>query len=318
MSKLITVFGATGNQGGSVIRTVLSHPQLSKIFSIRAITRDTTKPSALALASKGVEVIAADLNDASSIATAIKGSHTVFGVTNFWENASADTELNQGKAIADASVAANVSHLIWSSLPNVTEMTKGVLAHVSHFDSKAHVEAYIRTLPLPASFFMPALFISAFSPAGTPSFARADPSDPSGNTLSISLPWNLKETKVPMIDIADDAGKFVAVLMLDAEKETPSGRVIWAAGGFYTPEEIVEVLQKAERKKVVFNEIPEAVFKGFLPEPVAEELTQNMLLIRDYQYYGPGAVEGVKEAIAAVERIGLKVTGLKEYLEKSG
>jgi len=121
-----------------------------------------------------------------------------------------------------------------------------------------------------------------------------------------------------MIDIADDAGKFVAVLLLDAEKAAPNGKVIYAAGGFYTPKEIVEVLEKAEGKKVVFNEISEGVFKSFLPAPVAEELTENMVLIRDYQYYGPGAVEGVEQAIKEVEAIGLKVTGLKEYLEKSG
>lgn len=57
MSKLLTVFGATGNQGGSVIRTVLGHPQLSKQFRIRAITRDPSKPSGKALADQGVEVV---------------------------------------------------------------------------------------------------------------------------------------------------------------------------------------------------------------------------------------------------------------------
>lgn len=57
MSKLITVFGATGNQGGSVIDTILADSELSKEFKIRGITRDITKKSAQDLAKKGVEVV---------------------------------------------------------------------------------------------------------------------------------------------------------------------------------------------------------------------------------------------------------------------
>ena len=82
--KLLTIFGATGNQGGSVVATVLGSQSLSSKYSLRAITRDTTKPNAQALASKGVELAQADLNDPASIAAAIKGSHGVFAVTNYW------------------------------------------------------------------------------------------------------------------------------------------------------------------------------------------------------------------------------------------
>lgn len=62
MSKLITVFGATGNQGGSVIEAILADPQLSKEFKIRGITRDTTKKSAQDLAKRGVEVVTVRLH----------------------------------------------------------------------------------------------------------------------------------------------------------------------------------------------------------------------------------------------------------------
>lgn len=57
MSKLLTVFGATGLQGGSVIDYVLQHPELSKIYRLRGITRDISKPAAIALKEKGVEVV---------------------------------------------------------------------------------------------------------------------------------------------------------------------------------------------------------------------------------------------------------------------
>ena len=105
MSKLLTVFGASGNQGGSVIRAVLANPVLSKEFHIRAITRDTSKPSITQMAEKGVDTMAvgtasfspdttsqklankvvekADMASAESLADAVNGAHTVFLMTNF-------------------------------------------------------------------------------------------------------------------------------------------------------------------------------------------------------------------------------------------
>lgn len=82
MTKYLTVFGATGSQGGSVIRAVLAHPQLSKEYHLRAVTRDSTKPAAEALKAKGVDVVQGDLKDPASIAAAVAGSYAVFGVTN--------------------------------------------------------------------------------------------------------------------------------------------------------------------------------------------------------------------------------------------
>ncbi|GFF59917.1 nmrA-like family domain-containing protein 1 [Aspergillus udagawae] len=83
MSKLITVFGATGNQGGSIINAILADPQLSKEFKIWGITRNTTKKSAQELAKQGIKVISANLGSINSLTTALKGTHTVFLVTNY-------------------------------------------------------------------------------------------------------------------------------------------------------------------------------------------------------------------------------------------
>ncbi|KAL7954071.1 hypothetical protein V8C34DRAFT_295394 [Trichoderma compactum] len=57
MSKIITVFGATGNQGGSVVEAILADPALSQEFKIRGVTRDVNKPGAKKLAAKGVELV---------------------------------------------------------------------------------------------------------------------------------------------------------------------------------------------------------------------------------------------------------------------
>lgn len=82
MSKLLTVFGATGLQGGSLIHHILNHPKLSKLFHLRGITRDALKQSALNLQEKGVEIVQADLSDTGSLVPAVAGSYAVFGVTN--------------------------------------------------------------------------------------------------------------------------------------------------------------------------------------------------------------------------------------------
>jgi uncharacterized protein YbjT (DUF2867 family) len=67
MSNVITVFGATGRQGGSVIKAILADSTLSATFKIRAITRDVSKPVAQALAKKGVEVISVCLSPVSHL-----------------------------------------------------------------------------------------------------------------------------------------------------------------------------------------------------------------------------------------------------------
>src|SRR6187402_3401674 len=82
MSKLLTVFGATGLQGGSLVDYVLKNPELSKLYRIRGITRDASKATSLALKERGAEVVEADLNKPASLAFAIEGSYAVFGVTN--------------------------------------------------------------------------------------------------------------------------------------------------------------------------------------------------------------------------------------------
>jgi hypothetical protein len=131
MSKILTVFGATGNQGGSVVNAVLNHPKLSSEYKIRGVTRDTSKPAAQALAQKGVEVVQGDINDKDSLKRIIEGSSAVFAVTNYWEKASKEYEYKQGTSIADTAHEAGVDHLIWSSLPHVTKSKRSLGLHRS-------------------------------------------------------------------------------------------------------------------------------------------------------------------------------------------
>jgi uncharacterized protein YbjT (DUF2867 family) len=199
MSKILTVFGATGNQGGSVIKAVLADPVLSKEYKIRAITRDASKPAAQALAAKGVEVVSADMSSKASVAPAVQGAHTVYLVTNFWESMSANKEIAQGKAVTDASKAAGVQRIIFSSLINVTEASGGKLSHVSHFDGKANIEKYIRDSGVPAAFVLPGFFMSNLI-----NFIKKN----EDGSYTYALPVSGDKARVPIFDAAGDTGQY--------------------------------------------------------------------------------------------------------------
>ena len=141
MSKLLTVFGATGQQGGSVVNYVINDPELSKIYKVRGITRDPSCTSAQALQSKGVEVVKADADDKKSLQRALHGTHTVFGVTaTIYDAKLKERELAQGKAMTDAAVASGVQYLIFSTLTNGGKLSGGKIQNLAHFDVKAEIE----------------------------------------------------------------------------------------------------------------------------------------------------------------------------------
>ena len=102
MSKLLVIIGATGNQGGSVIKSILADPNASKQFKLRGVTRDVSKDAAKALTEQGVEMVSADLDDKTSLVKAFEGAYGVYAVTDFWATMNKDAEVKQGKNMADA------------------------------------------------------------------------------------------------------------------------------------------------------------------------------------------------------------------------
>ncbi|KAJ5324403.1 hypothetical protein N7476_003003 [Penicillium atrosanguineum] len=273
MSKLITVFGATGNQGGSVIDAILADGQLSKEFKVRGITRDTTKKSAQDLAKRGVEVVTANLDSVDSLTAALEGSHTVFLVTNYWETANADIEYSQGKNVADVSKAIGVSHLIFSSLHLVTEETKGRLSHVPHFDSKANIEKYIRASGVGCSFVLPGYYMSNFKSL----FKQAE-----DGSYQLFFPVG-KQAKFPLFDAADNTGLFVKAIIKHADQL--KNKQILAAAKYYTLEEIVDTFTQVTGKKATFIQITPDQYKAVLPPAVAQEFLENQLFVEDPGYY---------------------------------
>ncbi|KAK4502017.1 hypothetical protein PRZ48_007828 [Zasmidium cellare] len=292
MSKILTVFGATGRQGGSVINHVLAHPDLSKLYQIRAITRDVTKPAALGLKGKGVEVVSADLNDEDSVAKAVEGSSVVFGLTvSVWETANKNTEVKQGKNIVNAAKQADVERLIFSSLVNVTKETNGRIASVKHFDGKAEIEEYARSVGVPGTYFMPSVFDIFFL-----GFFRKVP-------YALGLPFE-GTVMMPLIDIGSDAGLFVAAILLQLP-ESLNKRVV-ASGGYVNPEEAVATFTEVTGKKAVYNNLGWDLWSSFLPPKAKEEMTGNWQLIYNPGYYAGEPENAIEEGHALVAKAGLR------------
>ncbi|RDA91046.1 hypothetical protein CP533_6112 [Ophiocordyceps camponoti-saundersi (nom. inval.)] len=304
MSKILTVFGATGNQGGSVIDAVLADATLRNEFRIRGVTRDSNKPAAKALSARGVDVVQADMSSTAAAAPAVQGAHTVFLVTNFWESMSAETEKAQGRAVTDACKAAGVKHLVFSSLLDITKLSDGRLTGITHFDSKAWIEDYIRASGVPATFVLAGLFMSNFL-----GFIRKDQGQQDGYVMMWPEGVSVDGAPIPLFDAAADTGKFVK----PAIKRYPElvGQRIYAATTYMTLEKVLaefaDVMGQPARAQVVSAE----TWKSFLPADGAQELLENMLLLQSPGYYGGEKLDG---SLALLEE---KPTAWRAFVEKN-
>lgn len=147
MSKIVTVIGATGIQGGSVIRALLDSPE----YSLRAITRNNKSDGAKALKARGIDVVQADINDIESLRAAFAGSYAIFAATNFFDalltlgtEKSMEAETRLGNNLADAAAATgSLEHYVWSTLPNSRKNTDGKIV-VPYYESKNRVDDYIK------------------------------------------------------------------------------------------------------------------------------------------------------------------------------
>jgi len=193
------------------------------------------------------------MDDAESVARVIAGSYAVFAVTNYWEKQSKESEIKQGKAIADASKAAGVAHLVWSALPNVTKLTNGVLKEVEHFDSKAEVAEYIKGMKgdMVVTYFMPGFYMQNIKGMIRPGQDRI---------TTFTQPWNASETQVPLFDSATDSGTYVAGI-LSQDLKSVNGLWVHAVSQWIIPSEIINNITKATGTEVKFQSVPEDIYR---------------------------------------------------------
>ena len=147
-TRNVLVAGATGQQGGAVVRALIARGH-----RVKAISRKPDSDGAKRLAAAGVEVVAGDLNDGASVARAVEGVDTMFLMGNSYE-AGTEAETRQGITVADAAKAAGIGHLIYSSVGDADKKTG-----IPHFDSKYLVEKHIAGLGIPYTISAPVAFM---------------------------------------------------------------------------------------------------------------------------------------------------------------
>ncbi|KAG0049978.1 hypothetical protein BGZ83_005216 [Gryganskiella cystojenkinii] len=274
---ILVVFGATGNQGGSVVNTFLDDPELASKYHVRAVTRDITKPAAKALEAKGAEVVQGDAEDPESLPRVLHGAHTAFIATmSIYDEHLKERETRQGRIIIDATVAAGVQQIVFSTFSPASEIS-GYKYAVTAFDSKYELEQYIRSLPIKSSFFAPGSFMQNLHGWLTPKLV-------SDGTFAIKAPYH-PTTVLPLIDANADTGKWVAAAVEDPDRY--EGKVFSAATRLYTLNEIVETVSKVTGKTVKFQEISIEEYKNSLPLAARGPLSAMNEYIVEFGNFGP-------------------------------
>lgn len=227
--------GATGNQGGAVVRRLLADG-----WPVRAMTRHPSQPDARQLAEQGVEVVAADFRDPPSMVRAMSGTYGVFSVQNMLADGP-DQEARDGMAVADAARAAGVSHLIYSSVGGADRQTG-----IPHFESKWRIERHIASLGLPATILRPVFFIDNLVTPGS-----------WGRIMWGSLHGALgRGAPVQMIAL-DDIGA-IAVRAF-AETDAWVGRQVEIAGDEVTVREAVGAYRRVTGRRPLYIPLPPSV-----------------------------------------------------------
>ncbi len=276
--KVIAVVGATGAQGGGLVRAILADP--SGGFTARAITRDPNSASAQALAAAGADVVAGDVDDAASLERAFAGAYGAYCVTFFWAHFSPDKEQAQVKNMADAAKAAGVQHVVWSTLEDTRKwMAKGDNRmptlmgkyKVPHFDAKGESDHFFTDAGVPTTFLLASFYWENLIGFG------AGPKRDADGVLQFTLPIG----DAPMAGIAsDDIGRCAYGIFQRGTALV--GARIGVAGEHLTGAEMAAAMTSAIGQPVHYNAVTPAVYRAF-GFPGAEDLGNMFQFYRDFE-----------------------------------
>ncbi|KAH6886805.1 hypothetical protein B0T10DRAFT_360930, partial [Thelonectria olida] len=267
MTKIVSIVGATGIQGGSTAQALLGHDS----YAVRAITRDKTTAAAESLLAQGAEVVEADLNDVSSLRTAFAGSYAVFAVTNFFERfpevgASEALEIESTQGINLAKAAATTTalqHYIWSTLPNAGRVSGGK-AFVPHFAAKNKVDDYIKSDPelLRKTTF---LWVSAYASNLQYPFYKPIPVPSAGANRYIQLLATALSVPFTLIgDARSNIGLFARAI-LDQPESTLPGRFVLGATDVMTAGELLDLWAKVQGKEAEYVMVDKKTYYNLWP-----------------------------------------------------
>ncbi|ROT37484.1 NAD(P)-binding protein [Sodiomyces alkalinus F11] len=254
-TKLVTVFGATGAQGGSVVQALLRDK--SGTFKIRGITRNPASEAAKALADSGVEVVKADGLNISELVPAFEGSWAVFVNINSDDpclnQKDGPSETDMGKIIIDAALEAGVQHFVFSGMASASEITNGAVPNQA-FDEKHAIGQHGRSKAF-TSFVdvSPGWYMESFLwPDLAPVFGGFPFNPDEEGHLTFTCPrWGGPNDEAPFIAMAADYGDMVHGVLLAPEKY--NGRLIQGLSQSRSLESVIPDYQTATGKKARFR-----------------------------------------------------------------
>lgn len=269
MSRLVTVVGATGVQGGSVIKSLLGNPA----YRLRGVTRNVSSEKAKAISDQGVEMVAGDLDDIASLKAAFADSYAIFAVTNFFEpfftngdvTAAMKIETTHGINMATAAAATpTLKHYIWSTLPNSNTASRGKVT-VPYYQAKAEVDKFIASQPNLLSlttFLWVAFYASNFNYPFFAPFTLPQAADPTKLYQVQAVPAS---TPIPLAgDQATNVGLFVAATLAQPEKTLP-GKTVLVSTESMTSEELLAAWANLQGKKSEVLVLQPEAYKGIWP-----------------------------------------------------
>ncbi len=276
--KIIAVVGATGAQGGGLVRAILADP--SGGFAVRALTRDPNTAKAKELAALGAEVVAANVDDAESIANAFKGAYGAFCVTFFWDHFSAEKEATQAEMMAKVGKAAGLKHAIWSTLEdtrlkvplNDDRMpTLQGKYKVPHLDAKGASDHFFTDAGVPTTFLLTSFYWDNLIHFGM------GPKKGEDGKLGFVLPT--ADKKLPGI-AAEDIGRCAYGIFKAGDAYI--GKTVGIAGEHLTGAQMAKTLSEGLGLDVAYNYVPPEVFRTF-GFPGADDLGNMFQYMRDFE-----------------------------------
>jgi len=296
--KTIAVVGATGAQGGGLVRAILADP--NGPYAARALTRDITSAKARALAALGAELVTTDLDDVESVSRAFAGAYGAYCVTFFWEHLSPEKERAQALAMARAAKHAGLRHVIWSTFEDTrtrVPLSDGRMPtlqgkyKVPHFDGKAEANAAFLELGVPTTFLLTSFYWENLI------FFGAGPKPGPDGTLALTMPMG--DRKLPGI-AAEDIGRCAYGIFTRGAEFI--GKTVGVAGEHLTGAAMAASLTRALGREVRYNDVPPDVYRGFA-FPGADEMGNMFQFKRDFEaeYCGARSVEGSRALNPALQ-----------------
>lgn len=305
--KLIAVVGATGAQGGGLVRAILDDK--NDEFVVRAITRNRNSDKAKELANLGAEVVEANVDDKESLKKAFNGAYGVFCITFFWEHFSPEKENENARAMAEAAAEVGVKHVVWSTLEDSREWvplnddrmpTLMGKYKVPHFDAKGESNEYFVKSGVPYTLLLTSFYWDNFI-----HFGMGPQKGPDGNA-GITFPMG--DSKLPGI-AAKDIGKCALGIFKAGDKY--QGEKVAISGENLTGQQLAKGFSDLLGTEVGYNAVPPEAYRGF-GFPGAEDLGNMFQFKRDFEEYYSGI-----RSVEFSKTLNPELLSFKEWLEEN-